>query len=53
MPVRAKKREVKACIACDNTKFAPYGKDVVECSKCKMVVASEIPTFDQLKKLYE
>lgn len=53
MVANTKKKSKRVCIACGGTKFNPYGKDIVECNTCKLVVAKEIPTFAQLKKLYE
>lgn len=50
-----KKTQSRVCIACDGKKFNPYGKQLVECmnSNCGLIVAKHIPTFDELKRLYE
>jgi SAM-dependent methyltransferase len=52
---KTKKGESKKriCIACDSTKFRPYGTQLVECASCGLVVAKQIPTFAELQKLYE
>lgn len=43
----------RSCIACDSVKFTNYGKQLVECQNCGLVVAKEIPSFAELQKLYE
>jgi ribosomal protein L37E len=48
-----KKNEVSRCIACDSQKFTSYGKQLKKCSRCGLVVAKQIPTFQELKKLYK
>lgn len=47
------KPKLKQCIACDSKKFVDYGAELKECVKCGLVVAKHIPTFSELKKLYE
>lgn len=49
----ANKKNSRVCIACDSTGFANYGKQLVKCTTCGLVVAKEIPTFAELQKLYE
>jgi 2-polyprenyl-3-methyl-5-hydroxy-6-metoxy-1,4-benzoquinol methylase len=41
------------CIACDSTEFGEHSKLLVRCNNCGLVVAKEIPTFEELKKLYK
>lgn len=43
----------RKCIACDGIKFDDYGKQLIRCIGCGLVVAREIPTFKELQKLYE
>lgn len=43
----------KNCIACDNSKFVEYTSELEKCISCGLIVAKHIPTFDELKKLYE
>ncbi len=43
----------RVCIACDKNQFKDYGKELIECRGCGLVVAKHIPTFDELTKLYQ
>lgn len=43
----------RVCIVCDGQKFEKYGTQLVKCTSCGLVVAKEIPTFEELRKLYE
>lgn len=50
---KTKSKEKRTCIACDSTNFVDYGKQLVKCQSCGLVVAKEIPSFVELQKLYE
>lgn len=41
------------CIACDGIKSEPYLKELIKCSDCGHVSIKKVPTFEDLKKLYE
>lgn len=43
----------RKCIACDSNKFSEHSQLLVRCDECGIVVAKEIPTFAELKKLYQ
>lgn len=45
--------KTRVCIACGKKRFTNYTKELIECNSCGLIVAKEIPTFDELKKLYE
>lgn len=47
------KKDKRVCIACDGTGFKNYGRLLVECNECGLVVAKEIPSQQELEKLYE
>lgn len=47
---KVSKRE---CIACDSNDFSEHSELLIRCNNCGLVVAKEIPTFKELKKLYE
>lgn len=54
MVTKAKKTiKRRVCIACGGSKFKSYGKLLTECQTCHLVVAKHIPSFAELKKLYE
>lgn len=48
-----KKIHNSECIACGAKKYTNYHDVLIECSKCGLISAKEIPTFDELKQLYE
>jgi 2-polyprenyl-3-methyl-5-hydroxy-6-metoxy-1,4-benzoquinol methylase len=43
----------KPCIVCDTKKIVNHGKDLVRCNSCGLIVAKTVPTFKELKKLYQ
>lgn len=47
------KSKGRLCIACDGSRFKPYVDQLIKCSKCGLVSMEKIPTFEELKKLYE
>lgn len=48
-----KSKKIRQCIACNGKEYSDYGKELIKCRTCGLVVAKEIPTFEQLRKLYQ
>lgn len=46
-------KKVTKCIVCGGESFAKYCKDVVRCTECGLVVATELPTPQEIDKLYQ
>lgn len=46
-------KRTSQCVACSSRHFSQYSKDLVKCQDCGLVVASDIPTDNEIKKLYQ
>lgn len=45
--------KVTQCISCDGKKFGPYSEGLIKCATCGLVVAEEIPSNEEIEKLYQ
>jgi 2-polyprenyl-3-methyl-5-hydroxy-6-metoxy-1,4-benzoquinol methylase len=43
----------RSCMACGSQVISEFGEHLHRCENCGLVVAKEIPTFDELTQLYE
>lgn len=48
-----KQNKKRVCIACEGKNFNDHGQELVKCHNCGLVVAKNIPTFEELRKLYQ
>lgn len=48
-----KTTSIDSCIACDGDTYSKYSDELVACKDCNLVVAKDIPTFNELKELYK
>jgi SAM-dependent methyltransferase len=47
------KQNARLCIACEGSNFEQYVDKLVRCASCGLISLEKIPTFDELKRLYE
>jgi 2-polyprenyl-3-methyl-5-hydroxy-6-metoxy-1,4-benzoquinol methylase len=46
-------KKVTKCISCGSNSFDTYCKGLVKCKDCGLIVAKEIPTPEEVQKLYQ
>jgi SAM-dependent methyltransferase len=45
--------EERYCLACQGKVISEFGDQLIKCEHCGLVAAKDIPTFEELTKLYE
>jgi 2-polyprenyl-3-methyl-5-hydroxy-6-metoxy-1,4-benzoquinol methylase len=46
-------KKLKRCVVCEGKGFSNYSNGIIQCDNCTLVVASDIPTAEEVDELYQ